>query len=134
MTFSVPNEFTELITSFHSLEMLDLCRITIRTRDVARIIPFTFSPLLHTVTLFLHTQDPLTWFLSAVRFPPRQDLRFFRIQNEDMDAVQAILQSQGPSIVKLSLCCRGTFIATRCYSGSPSNLFFLLQLSPTAST
>jgi hypothetical protein len=103
--FSVPDQFIRFIASFVSLERVKLCGITtLETVDVAHITPFTLSPLLRAVDLTLQNQNsPFTWFLSAVPFPPLDYLGIFKIASEDLGAIQAVLQSLGPSLHHLNL-------------------------------
>ena len=103
--FSVPKQFIEFVTSFVSLERLDLYHIAFRTHDFAHTTPFTLSPLLRNVDLSLRNEGlhRFTWFLSAVQFPPLTSLSISSIDDEDLDVVQAVLQSLGPSIHYINL-------------------------------
>ena len=120
--FLVPDQFIQFITSFLSLKELYLGGTTLKTQDIAHIIPFTLSPPLHTVDLILHDWKlhSTTWFLSAVQFPPLRSLHISWIEDEDLDVVQTVLKSLGPSIHHLDLqfMGSGTFISECCSDSS----------------
>jgi len=117
--FSVPNQFIKFITSFASLERLSLRKITLQEVDIAHITPFTLSPLLRFVEMTLNSHLP--WFLSAARFPPLNYLKLALITPEYLDAIQALLQSSGPSLRDLNLAFVdiGAFILGCWHSSSP---------------
>jgi hypothetical protein len=112
--FSGPNQFIKFVTSFVSLKEL-LFRITFGTHDFAHTTPFTLSPLLRNVDFTLREEGlgihSLTWFLSEVQFPPLTSLSLFTIHDEDLDVVQAVFQSLGPSVHRIHLYfqCNGIF-------------------------